>query len=289
MKTHLFENLKLIKSHTDHATTVVDTDILPVIRFPALTDVKIASHGFSTRLGGRSKGDFASMNLSFTRGDDSEMVMDNFKLFSQAVSMDYRNMVFTDQTHTTNIRIVTAKDKGKGIVKERDYTDIDGLVTNQPGIPLVTFYADCVPLFFIDPIKKVIGLSHSGWKGTVHKIGKKTVALMEEEFKSNPADIITAIGPSICQSCYEISSDVAMQFKAAFSDAVYNDFMYQKSEEKYHLDLWKANEYILRESGILSQHITVTDICTCCNSEILWSHRKSGVNRGGLAAFLMLK
>lgn len=247
MKTHLYENIKIKKSNISCFTTVIDTGILPVIRFPALANTGIVEHGFSTRLGGKSKGNYASMNLSFTRGDNIEAVLDNFKLFGQAVSMDYRDMVFSDQTHTANVRIVTEEDKGKGIIKERDYTDIDGLVTNRPGIPLVTFYADCVPLFFIDPIREVIALSHSGWRGTVHKIGKKTVELMQREFKSNPADIITAIGPSICQSCYEISSDVAMQFKEAFSDEAYADFMYQKSKGKYHLNLWKANGYILRK------------------------------------------
>ena len=289
MKTHLYENIKIKKSNTNQVTTLIETDILPVIKFPALADTGLVEHGFSTRLGGKSEGNYASMNLSFTRGDDNEAVMENFKRFGRAVLMDYEDMVFTDQTHTTNVRIVTKEDKGKGIIKARDYTDIDGLVTNQPGIPLVTFYADCVPLFFIDPVREVIALSHSGWRGSVHKMGKKTVEIMQREFKSNPADIITAIGPSICQSCYEIGSDVAMQFKEAFSEEAYADFMYQKSKENYHLDLWKANEHVLREAGILPRHIAVTDICTCCNSEVLWSHRRAGAKRGSLAAFLMLK
>jgi len=282
MKTHLFENMNLL-------TTVIDTEYLPVIRFPALTNTGLVEHGFSTRLGGKSKGNYASMNLSFTRGDNDEAVLENFKLFGHAVSMDYRDMVFTDQTHTTNVRVVTEKDKGKGIIKERDYSDIDGLVTNRPGIPLVTFYADCVPLFFVDPIRKVIALSHSGWKGTVNRMGKKTIEIMQKEFNSDPADIITAIGPSICRSCYEIGSEVALRFKESFSDEAYAGFLFQKSEEKCHLDLWEANACILREAGISSEHIVITDICTCCNSKVMWSHRKSGAARGSLAAFLMLK
>ena len=174
-------------------------------------------------------------------------------------------------------------------MKPLDYTDVDGMVTNIHGICLVTFYADCVPLYFVDPVQKAIGLSHSGWRGTVGKIGKETIRKMEEQYGSDPKDILVAVGPSICKDCYEVSEDVILEFQKNFKERYWKDLFYRKENGKYQLDLWKANEIIFKESGILPEHIAVTNVCTHCNSEILYSHRTSGDRRGNLAAFLALK
>lgn len=266
-----------------------NTDSVPYLEYPMLKDTGIVRHGFSTRLGGVSEGYYASMNLSFDRGDKKEAVAENFRRIGEALGVRCEDMVLSRQTHTTNVRIVTDADRGKGITRERDYTDVDGLVTNVPGICLVTSYADCVPLFFVDPVKKVIGLSHSGWRGTVGKIGRKTVELMHERFGSDPADILAAVGPSVCMDCYEVSGDVIEKFKEAFSENWWDQLFYEKPDGKYQLDLWKANELIFQESGILPEHIAVTNICTHCNSDILYSHRAAGDKRGNLCAFLALK
>ncbi len=266
-----------------------NTDYVPYLEYPMLKDTGIVRHGFSTRLGGVSEGYYASMNLSFDRGDKKEAVAENFRRIGEALGVRCEDMVLSRQTHTTNVRIVTDADRGKGITRERDYTDVDGLVTNVPGICLVTSYADCVPLFFVDPVKKVIGLSHSGWRGTVGKIGRKTVELMHERFGSDPADILAAVGPSVCMDCYEVSGDVIGKFKEAFSENWWDQLFYEKPDGKYQLDLWKANELIFQESGILPEHIAVTNICTHCNSDILYSHRAAGDKRGNLCAFLALK
>lgn len=266
-----------------------NTDSVPYLEYPMLKDTGIVRHGFSTRLGGVSEGYYASMNLSFDRGDRKEAVAENFRRIGEALGVRCEDMVLSRQTHTTNVRIVTDADRGKGITRERDYTDVDGLVTNVPGICLVTSYADCVPLFFVDPVKKVIGLSHSGWRGTVGKIGRKTVELMHERFGSDPADILAAVGPSVCMDCYEVSGDVIGKFKEAFSENWWDQLFYEKPDGKYQLDLWKANELIFQESGILPEHIAVTNICTHCNSDILYSHRAAGDKRGNLCAFLALK
>ena len=262
---------------------------VPYIEYPLLTDTKIVHHGFSTRLGGVSQGCYASMNLSFTRGDDEAAVRENYHRIAKSIGVKCENMVLSQQTHTTNVRVVTEKDKGKGIVKPLDYTDVDGMVTNIHGICLVTFYADCVPLYFVDPVQKAIGLSHSGWRGTVGKIGKETIRKMEEQYGSDPKDILAAVGPSICKDCYEVSEDVILEFQKNFKERYWKDLFYRKENGKYQLDLWKANEIIFKESGILPEHIAVTNVCTHCNSEILYSHRTSGDRRGNLAAFLALK
>lgn len=266
-----------------------NTDYVPYLEYPMLKDTGIVRHGFSTRLGGVSEGYYASMNLSFDRGDRKEAVAENFRRIGEALGVRCEDMVLSRQTHTTNVRIVTDADRGKGITRERDYTDVDGLVTNVPGICLVTSYADCVPLFFVDSVKKVIGLSHSGWRGTVGKIGRKTVELMHERFGSDPADILAAVGPSVCMDCYEVSSDVIEKFKEAFPENCWEQLFYEKPDGKYQLDLWKANELIFLESGILPEHIAVTNVCTHCNSDILYSHRAAGDKRGNLCAFLALK
>lgn len=246
-------------------------------------------HGFSTRLGGVSKEHLGSMNLSFTRGDNVEAVMENHRRFAKALGYDESKLVFSNQVHLTNFHKVTKEDCGKGITRESDILEIDGLVTNEPGVPLITFYADCVPLFFYDPIKQVIAMAHSGWKGTVERIGAKMVSYMEAEYGSKPEDIICAIAPSICHKCYEVSEDVALRFLEVFGDGYGEDLLYKKENGKYQLNLHKACEITLLEAGITSEHLDITDICTCCNSEFLFSHRASNGMRGNLAGVMMLK
>lgn len=258
----------------------------PYLEYPMFRETGIVKHGFSTRIGGVSKGCFSSLNLSFTRGDEEEAVRENFRRIGSAMGIRCEDMVFTHQTHTTNVRVVTEADKGCGIVKPRTYSDVDGLVTDIPGICLVTFYADCVPLYFVDPVKKVIGLSHSGWRGTVGKIGKVTVETMCREFKSRPEDILAAVGPSICQDCYEVSEDVIEEFKMAFHSRHWQSLFYKKENGKYQLNLWEANRIIFMEAGVLPENIHMPDLCTCCNPDFLFSHRASGGKRGNLAAFL---
>lgn len=281
------QNWKKVKGRV--TTRLVERAGVPFLSFPLLEETGIVTQGFSTRLGGVSEGDYSSMNVSFTRGDREEAVRENYRRLGEAIGFDCESLVCSDQTHTTNVRVMTEADRGKGFVRPKDYRDVDGMITNVPGLTLATFYADCVPLYFVDPVKRAIGLSHSGWRGTVGKIGKKTVERMEEIYGSNPADIRAVIGPSICQDCYEVSVDVIDEFRQAFSEEYWPDLYYAKANGKYQLNLWKANELIFREAGILPEHIAVTDLCTCCNPGLLFSHRASHGRRGNLGAFLMLK
>ena len=269
-------------------TELKEKNHVPYIQFKNLSATGIVKHGFSTRKGGVSTGIFSSMNLNFKRGDDPDAVLENYRRMAAALNMRVDDMVLSDQTHTTNVRVITEEDRGKGILKPQDYSDVDGMITNVPGIVLVTSYADCVPLYFVDPVRKAIGLSHSGWKGTVGHIGQKTVWKMHEVYGSEPKDIVAAIGPSICQSCYEVSDDVAEAFRANFTADEVADILLDKGNGKYQLDLWKANWYVLTDAGILPEHLSVTDLCTACHPDLLWSHRKTNGQRGGLSAFLSL-
>ena len=260
---------------------------LEYLQFPKLKEVKQIRHLFTTRMGGVSEEHLASMNLSFSRGDAPRNVIENYRRIGQVMECSVEKIVASHQTHTTNIRVVTAEDAGKGVVIDRDYTDIDGLITDVEGLALACFYADCVPLYFVDPIKNVIGLAHSGWRGTAAGMGRCMVHKMQEVYGCDPQDIIAAIGPSICQNCYEIGEEVAMEFqKGLWKDELLKP---GKEKGKYQLDLWLANLIVLQSAGISLDHIDITDICTCCNPEYLFSHRASHGMRGNLAAFLMLK
>lgn len=257
------------------------------LTYPAFEKFPEFYHGFSTRLGGVSKGIYSSMNLSFTRGDEEEAVLENYRRIADAIGFSMEGIVCSDQTHTVHIRQVTEADKGKGVLQKKDYTDIDGLITNVPGITLTTFYADCVPLFFLNPVNKAAGLAHSGWRGTVGRMGEKMVKAMKDAFGSEPENLYAGIGPSICQDCYEVSADVADRFREEFQG--YEEdagLLYKTKPGKYQLNLWKANEIVLTEAGILREHISFPGICTCCNPEFLFSHRASQGKRGNLCAFL---
>lgn len=256
------------------------------LTFPGLGGFSCVRHLFSTRLGGVSEGIYASMNLSFTRGDEESRVFENFDRIGKILGAGREQFVLSHQTHTDNIRIVTGADAGCGLTKPLDYENVDGLITAEKGLVLSTFYADCVPIYLADPVKEVIGLCHSGWKGTVKRIGAKTVRMMQEAFGCNPADIHGAIAPSICQDCYEVSEDVIKEIKKTFRET--KDLFYQKPNGKYQLNLWKACERTLLQAGLKPENIEVTDICTCCNPDYLFSHRASLGRRGNLGAFLML-
>lgn len=256
------------------------------LTFPSFTRTQAVEHLFSTRLGGVSEGIFSTMNLSYTRGDRKEAVDENYRRIADILGCKPEAFVCSDQTHTTNIRKVTEADCGKGVLVPKDYRDVDGLVTDREGIVLATFFADCVPLYFLDTERRVIGLAHSGWRGTVGRIGKKMIDTMVSDYGCKKEHILAAIGPSICADCYEVSEDVAGQFVAEFGSAVLQK---GKRPGKYQLDLWKANEEVLLQAGLTSQQVEVTDICTCCNASLLFSHRASEGKRGNLGAFLMLK
>ena len=280
------------------------------LTFPKLDDCKNIRHLFTTREGGVSTGQFRSMNFSVSLGDARENVLENYRRIAELLQCDVEDITGTVQTHTTNIRRVEESDRGKVACIPPDYGDVDGLVTNVPGIALAAFTADCVPIFFVDPVKNAIGLAHSGWRGTVANMAGKMVRRMEEEFGTKKEDLICAIGPSICRDCYEVDEAVAKPFREMLGDinvelqaiekasdypvlsqnGKYRAVLEEgRAEGKYQLDLWLANLILLVRAGVLPEKIDVTDLCTADNKEVLFSHRASMGKRGNLGAFLMLK
>lgn len=262
---------------------------LVYLTFPILEETGVVKHLFSTRMGGVSEGIYRSMNLSYTRGDKKDAVDENYRRIAAALGCGVEDMVCSDQTHTTNLRIVGRADGGKGITREKDYHDVDGLLTDEPGVYLATFFADCVPLYFVDTKRKAIALAHSGWRGTVARMGQCVVEKMRETYGTDPSDLVAVVGPSICQERYEVSEDVACAFAAAFAKpGQEREILLAKGGGKYQLDLWRANEIVLTEAGVPEKNIQITDLCTCHNDRYLFSHRASEGRRGNMGAFLGL-
>lgn len=282
---------------------------IPFITFPKLLACDKIEHIFTTRAGGVSEGQFRSMNFSVNLGDLRENVSENYRRIAKVLHAEQGDIVGTVQTHTVNIRRVTAKDKGKVAVRVPDYGDVDGLVTNEKGIVLAAFTADCVPIYFVDPVKEAIGLAHSGWRGTACNMAGKMVERMKLEFGTDPSDLIVAIGPSICQKCYEVDQTVADHFWALLGEATDERKLIRESGTypmegkdglrryledgretgKYQLDLWLVNQILLVREGIMPEQVDVTDLCTAENAGILFSHRASKGKRGNMGAFLKLK
>jgi len=192
------------------------------LTFPSFEKFDFLYHGFSTRIGGISDGIYSTMNLTFSTGDDRDRIIENYRIFCNALGIEAESLVFGDQTHTCNVISVDAEDQGKGIFRPKPWHDVDGLITNSLGTSLVTLYADCVPLFFVDPVNKVVATSHAGWRGTVGGIAAKTITEMMRLYNSNPKDIYAAIGPSIGACCFETDESVAKEFLALPSEIIDN-------------------------------------------------------------------
>ena len=273
----------------ENGLTLEERNGVPLFTFPLFERTGLVRAAFSTRMGGVSKNEFATMNFTSSRGDDPERTRENFRRFCAAMGTDPGKLVFSRQTHTTNVRVVTEADAGKGFLTETDYENVDGLITDVPGLVLATFYADCIPLLFLDPVRKVIGTSHSGWRGTQAGMGEVTIRKMTEVYGCEPENILAAIGPGICRDCYEVGDELYEAFHRSFTDAEMERIFVRQPGEKWHLDLWEANVIVLKRAGITQEHLAVTNVCTCCNPSELFSHRASHGKRGNLGAFISLR
>lgn len=260
---------------------------IPLIRFACFEDQRHwMDMAFSTRLGGISKGYLSEMNLGWNQGDTRENVCKNYHLFCQGIGVDPKKLVFSDQIHETTVEYVTEADCAEAELQKK-LVGVDGLYTDQCGIILATSYADCVPLFFADPVKRIIASSHSGWRGTVGQIGMRTIEQMRMRFDCHPKDIIALIGPSICQTCYEVSGDVAEQFESIYGEKELSEIIEPgEMENKYQLDLWAACYHTIKKAGVLPENIQVSRICTCCHQDLLFSHRATRGKRGNLNGFI---
>ena len=245
-------------------------------------------HGFSTRVGGVSQGHFASLNLRVGGAvqDDSANIRENYRRFCAAVDADVHGVVLAAQVHEDTVRVVSAADAGKGLFASRDYT-ADALVTNEPGLNLMVFSADCGIFLFHDPVSRCVGAVHAGWRGTALGLPSKMVAEMGRLYGAKPENIRVAVGAGIGQCCFETDSDVPDAMIKAFGAGVQAYFA--KNGAKWHLDLQGINLWQLQLMGISKEHMDACHLCTACHGELYWSHRMVGEKRGVQAALIGLR
>ncbi len=241
-------------------------------------------HCFTTRLGGVSRGYLSSLNLGCHRGDAPENVDRNYEILGKELGFALSDLVLTSQIHSNIVRPVTRADAGKG-TDHRSYPQCDGLVTNEPGLALMVFTADCTPILFWDPVTGAVGAAHAGWRGTAAGIAQKTVEAMQTHYGCRAQDIRAAIGPNIGECCFETDRDVPDAMIAALGqDAM--PFI-RETGEKFHVDLKAINALWLRRSGV--EQIDISDACTACQPELFWSHRITGGQRGSQGAIILCK
>lgn len=245
--------------------------------------------GFTTRQGGVSEAPYDSMNMALHVNDDPKHVIRNRELLASAVGLPFDSYTCAEQVHSNHVHIVSLTDRGKGrSLREDAIQDADALVTKEEGLLLNSFYADCVPLLFVDPVQRVIGLAHAGWKGTVLGIAMKTVERMKESFGSDPNTILAAIGPSISSCCYEVDERVITPVKELLSaHSISEDGILKPSQQgRAMLNLREINRELLLKAGILASHIECTTWCTSCHSELFFSHRRDGGKTGRMASWI---
>lgn len=261
---------------------------VPFLTYNRLSQIDFIRHAFSTKHGGVSTDEWTSMNFAFSRGDKPENVIENYKIFSDAVGFDYNSLVTSSQDHNTYVRPVTKNECGIGIWREKDMLSVDALITNEPNVTLVTHYADCTPLFFVDTVGKAIGLAHAGWRGTVGRIGEEVIKKMTSLYGTHPKDVVVAIGPAISKCCYEVDKDCAENFYN-LKDLDNSKFIFPKNDGKYMIDLLETNRQIVMKAGVKKENIVLSDLCTKCNSNLLWSHRATNGHRGTMCAFMCIE
>jgi len=254
--------------------------------FSHIEKTGLAGHGFSTRLGGVSEGVYTSMNLSHSRNDNPARVRENIRRITNAMGIAPRDTVFCAQVHENRVVHATAKHRNGGDSYPVEMQAVDGLIANTNDVALVTMHADCVPLFFLDPVRKAVGMTHAGWRGTMKDIAGETVRRMQATFGSGARDLLVGIGPSIGRCCFEVGTEVTTELMQTMPFA---EGCIQAGKGKPHVDLQGLNEALLLRAGVCQANIEVAGLCTKCRADLFYSHRRDGAARGSMAAFIQLR
>jgi len=244
------------------------------------------AHAFSTRIGGVSAPPYGALNFSMKRPGNDDSVFENYRRMAQAVDINVDDMVLINYDHSDLVEIVGAHHKGMGFFRENQLPVCDSLITNEPEVVLVTIHADCTSFLIYDPVKNVVAASHAGWKGTLNRIGQKTIEKMQEGFGCDPGDIYVGIGPSICKDCFEVDWPVAQFFEPAFPDA---DIVRLREDGKYMIDLAKCAAKQFLDAGINPQNIVISDECTYTDKERYFSYRRDNIHCGSMAGFISIR
>lgn len=262
---------------------------------PALETQGLIKHGFTSRWGGVSKGSYSTFNLALHVGDNPKDVLENRSRLAELLGVPLDCLVVAEQVHGLNVQVVEKRHRGAGV---REMTTAlagaDALITQQPGVPLVTFHADCAALFFLDPEKRVIGLAHAGWRGSAGKIGAFVVQAMQSAFGTSPEKCLVWISPAIGPCCYEVDEPLIEVFKNSFPEdyscLLTPRFPDKGKENKYaYLNLWEANRLALIAAGVHPDKIWIASLCTSCREGEFFSYRRmKGKPTGRMGAFVML-
>lgn len=259
-----------------------------ILGFEQLCSFSNISHFITTRIGGFSEDTFASFNCSPYSGDEPSKVKSNQELLCSMLPQQPINLVIPFQNHGTTIRAIDPFYLTLSIEeRQRWLHGVDALITNQRGYCICVSTADCVPIILFDPINKAIGIVHAGWRGTVAKIVKQTLDLMDQTYNTDAKDVIVGIGPSISQEAFEVGDEVYTAFEKVGFDM---DKIAQRNAEtqKYHIDLWESNRLQLIEAGVNSANIEVSGICTFHQHERFFSARRLGIKSGRILSGIML-
>lgn len=246
-----------------------------------------AAHGFSTRLGGVSSAPFDSLNLGASRGDPPELVAENFRRFCSALGTDPDAVIKNHQVHGSKVRKVSSRDDACAL-DQPGVVPADGLVTDVSGLCLTVFSADCIPILLYDPVRRVAGAVHSGWRGTAAGAAYETARVMIEDYGCDPETLLAAIGPGISPCCFETHSDVPDGLRAGLGTQADDLIHPLPGGNKFRVDLKGANARWLLRAGLTPQHIAVCPLCTACQPDLFWSHRRLGASRGSMAAMIQL-
>lgn len=258
-----------------------------MITYNLLNKFNEIAHFCTTRQGGVSVGNYASFNLSPFSGDKPENQQRNLEILSRHAGLSVENIVIPFQTHGTEIRIIDTLFSGKDLPEKKKFLyGVDALITNNLNICIGVTTADCVPLTFYDPAKRVVAVAHAGWRGTSGRIAEKTVLAMQEGFGTQPDDLRVVIGPSISVLVYNVGKDVYDHFEAAGFPV---SAIFKTENEQLYLDLPKANQWLLLNAGIPLEQIEISGVCTYTNHEDFFSARRLGIQSGRMLSGIMLK
>jgi len=238
--------------------------------------------GFTTRRGGVSKRPYDTLNLGLHIPDQPIDVIANREILAKHVQAPLDTWVVGEQSHHTNIKVVDQHDHGTGSIShENTLAGIDGLITKESGLLCTALFADCVPLYFFDPVSKYIGIAHAGWKGTVHQLAQKMVAELINR-GTNPTDLLVAIGPCISLANYQVDDHVLQYIDDQYREHTIID----QGNNRYLLDLKQLNVENLLQAGVLRHHIDVTSYCTFADKELFYSYRRDHGETGRMAAYI---
>ncbi|WP_340398913.1 peptidoglycan editing factor PgeF [Paenibacillus sp. FSL H8-0079] len=290
---------KELRERTENPNSDFGSDPLLLYVEPWRQQFEKLNVGFTTRHGGVGNVPYATLNCAYHVGDDPEDVLNNRRLVTEKLGFAAEAWTCGEQVHGKHVAVITTEDRSRGLFdRPSALQDTDGLVTNVPGVLLTSFYADCVPLYFYDPVQQAVGLAHAGWKGTVAGIAVSMVETMEREYGSRRQDIRAAIGPSIGDCCYEVDEAVMQHVRVWFDDSPVNDkYKDSASKQAYRavnngktmLNLKECNRHIMMKAGIMPDHIECTTWCTSCHPELFFSYRKENGVTGRMASWIGLE